>query len=179
MIYNSLCLSLGPAGWLLLGLGLLILVALYGYISCFFFPLRPVVAFWCKALPGLQLQKLLVFRGLLKSINSPFGEVDCRGLIILRQQVDLEVLIIDARHPGNIDENRLPEALHVHSFMDDAAITNLLPDKGTLLVLYCGDQDCPAAWMLGERLQELGYTSLLHLHGGLKAWQQFIALNKL
>ena len=65
----------------------------------------------------------------------------------------------------------LPGAINVP--LDDGFdenIRNSVPAKGSPVVVYCADSDCDASVKAGKRLDELGYTQVLVMEGGLLAW---------
>ncbi len=98
-----------------------------------------------------------------------YGTIDARTLEIL---VSLnKAILVDARLPEYDDGRRILNALYVHRKMTDQEITQFLPDKTALYIVYCGGKKCNSAKkLMSERLIPMGYTSLLYHPDGTSKW---------
>ncbi|MGI8927772.1 MAG: rhodanese-like domain-containing protein [Tepidiformaceae bacterium] len=86
-----------------------------------------------------------------------------------------EALVVDLREPEEVKENgRIPGSVHVPrgmlEFRADPSSTYHLepfqPDRRVLLHCSAGGRSALGA----VALQELGYTNVGHLEGGMQAW---------
>jgi rhodanese-related sulfurtransferase len=76
--------------------------------------------------------------------------------------------IVDLREDKDWDEGHLPGALHVSRGVLESRVEKLLPDKDAPTVLYCGGGGRSA--LAADTLQEMGYTNVCSLAGGLRGW---------
>ena len=92
---------------------------------------------------------------------------------MLKAKVDC--VVIDARNPDPQWQNglRIPGAKPLY-FMEGADTIQAAvgPDKGKLIVVYCGDINCPASAHLAKRLARLGYTNIKVYPAGSPEWER-------
>jgi rhodanese-related sulfurtransferase len=88
-----------------------------------------------------------------------------------------DALLVDLREPGERVENGVIRgAVHaprgmLEFYADPTSAyhrAEFAPDRRTILYCASGGRSALAA----ETLQELGYTQVAHLNGGLKAWRE-------
>lgn len=79
-------------------------------------------------------------------------------------------LLIDVREDDEWAKGRLPAATHLGKGIIERDIEALCPDKGRELVLYCGGGFRSA--LAADSLQRMGYTAVLSLDGGWRAWNE-------
>lgn len=80
------------------------------------------------------------------------------------------VVILDARNKKWDDGRRIPGGRSLPFDSDTALITQVVPDKDALVVVYCGSNHCPAGNALKEKMISEGYTHVLEYAGGMKEW---------
>jgi rhodanese-related sulfurtransferase len=80
------------------------------------------------------------------------------------------VVVLDARTGQYDDGRRIPgaKALSPEATAEQAA--KLIPEKSSLVVVYCSNLQCPASRMLGKRLHDLGYENVLEYAFGIQGW---------
>ena len=62
------------------------------------------------------------------------------------------------------------DAIHLSKGIIERDIETKAPDKGAKMVLYCGGGYRSA--LAADALQQMGYTNVISLDGGWRAWQQ-------
>ncbi len=77
--------------------------------------------------------------------------------------------IIDARGQG---ATAIKGAKFLAADAKDSEIQELLADKTSMVIVYCGNVKCPASMTLAERLVGLGYTNISHYAGGIAEWEE-------
>ena len=81
-----------------------------------------------------------------------------------------ELVLVDALSPMSYARSHLPGAINLPLEWVDERAPRRIPDRSTLIVVYCSDVDCDSSVMVGERLQELGYRNVLHYAEGKSDW---------
>lgn len=102
--------------------------------------------------------------------NAAYGHIDAKGLKAL---IDSETffILLDARGSKWNDSNTLPRASLASYENTPEDFEAIIPQKETLIVLYCYSFNCPLSTKLAQKLVSLGYTNLLEYPGGLKEWR--------
>jgi rhodanese-related sulfurtransferase len=78
-------------------------------------------------------------------------------------------LLIDVREDGEWAAGHAAGSLHLGKGIIERDIESKVPDKETTLVLYCGGGFRSA--LAGDALRQMGYTSVISLDGGWRAYQ--------
>ncbi|GIU47721.1 sulfurtransferase [Shewanella sairae] len=76
--------------------------------------------------------------------------------------------LLDVREDSEWQKGHLPKAQHLGRGIIERDIETLYPEKDTPLVLYCGGGYRSA--LAANNLQVMGYTKVVSLAGGYKAW---------
>jgi rhodanese-related sulfurtransferase len=79
-------------------------------------------------------------------------------------------LLIDTREDSEWAAGHAAAAVHLSKGIIERDIETKVPDKSTLMVLYCGGGFRSA--LAADALQKIGYTNVISLDGGWRAWQQ-------
>jgi rhodanese-related sulfurtransferase len=79
-------------------------------------------------------------------------------------------LLVDTREDNEWMAGHAAGALHLAKGIIERDIETKVPDKSALLVLYCGGGFRSA--LAADALQKMGYTNVISLAGGWRAWQQ-------
>ena len=109
--------------------------------------------------------------GFLKLVNeakSRVKETDINGYKNMLAAGEKAVLI-DVREDSEWTAGHAAGALHLGKGVIERDIESKIPDKGTKLVLYCGGGFRSA--LAGDALQQMGYTDVISLDGGWRAYQ--------
>lgn len=87
--------------------------------------------------------------------------------------------VLDARSAKYFDNRLLPNAIWLPSDTAEAKITEVLPNKESLVVVYCAGVGCPASGWLFDKLTKMGYSNVYEYHGGINEWSKkgYIVVN--
>lgn len=110
--------------------------------------------------------------GFLKLVNeakSRIRETDIEGYQKMRTDGGT-VLLIDTREDNEWAAGHAAGATHLAKGIIERDIETQVPDKTTRIVLYCGGGFRSA--LAADALQKMGYTNVISLDGGWRAWQQ-------
>jgi rhodanese-related sulfurtransferase len=80
-----------------------------------------------------------------------------------------KVVLVDVREESEFAKDHLPGAIHLGKGVIERDVETRVPDLNTPLVLYCGGGFRSA--LAADNLQKMGYTKVLSLDGGIKAWR--------
>ena len=78
--------------------------------------------------------------------------------------------LIDVREDHEVAQGYARGAIHKGRGILERDIEELIPDKNVEIILYCGGGYRSA--LSAANLQEMGYTRVLSMAGGIKAWRQ-------
>jgi rhodanese-related sulfurtransferase len=88
---------------------------------------------------------------------------------VLRMQVDsVPFVMVDVREDGEWSAGHVAGAVHLGKGIIERDIEAAIPDKETLIVLYCGGGFRSA--LAAQSLHEMGYTSAVSMDGGWRGW---------
>lgn len=78
-------------------------------------------------------------------------------------------LFIDVREDNEWEKGHAAGAIHLGRGIIERDIHNVAPSKDAEMVLYCGGGYRSA--LAADNLQKMGYTNVLSMAGGIKAWR--------
>jgi rhodanese-related sulfurtransferase len=76
---------------------------------------------------------------------------------------------IDCREDNEWTAGRAAGSRHLGKGIIERDIEKAVPDKSEKVVIYCGGGFRSA--LAGEALQKMGYSNILSMAGGIKAWR--------
>jgi phage shock protein E len=81
-----------------------------------------------------------------------------------------DMIIVDVRESDEYEAEHIPQAKHIPRGMLELRAAEVLPDESVRIVTHCnaGGRGSLAA----KSLQEMGYTNVANLKGGLDAWRE-------
>lgn len=79
-------------------------------------------------------------------------------------------VLIDVREESEWNAGHASGAIHIGKGVIERDIESRVPDRETLLVLYCGGGYRSA--LAADALQKMGYLRVLSLAGGWRAWNE-------
>lgn len=79
-------------------------------------------------------------------------------------------LLVDVREADEFAKGRVPGAVHLSRGTVEMKIEEHAPDISAPIVCYCGGGGRSA--LAAESLQRMGYTNVVSLAGGFKAWKE-------
>jgi rhodanese-related sulfurtransferase len=77
-------------------------------------------------------------------------------------------ILIDVRDKDEFEAGHLPDANFLSKGWIEAKIHNLVNDKDTKVVLYCGGGN--RSLLAADNIQKMGYTNVYSMCGGFKQW---------
>ncbi len=77
---------------------------------------------------------------------------------------------IDVREDNEWNAGHAVGAIHLGRGIIERDIEKEIPDKGELLVLYCGGGFRSA--LAADNVQKMGYTNVLSMAGGIRTWRE-------
>ena len=109
------------------------------------------------------------FLKLVNEAKSRIHETDIDGYKKMRDDGQA-VLLIDTREDNEWAAGHAVGAAHLAKGIIERDIETQVPDKGARIVLYCGGGFRSA--LAADALQKMGYSNVISLDGGWRAWQQ-------
>ncbi len=77
---------------------------------------------------------------------------------------------VDVREDDEWRAGRAKGSVHIGKGVIERDIETLIPEKNKMVVLYCGGGFRSA--LAAESLQKMGYTNVISMDGGIKAWRE-------
>ena len=77
--------------------------------------------------------------------------------------------LVDVRESEEFAKEHAPGAIHLSRGTIEMKIEEHAPDMATPIVCYCGGGNRSA--LVADNLQKMGYTNVVSLAGGFKAWK--------
>ena len=109
------------------------------------------------------------FLALVDAAKTRVREIDA-ATVIARQTAGVPLVLLDVREESEWAAGHAATAQHLGRGILERDIERLCPDPATEIVLYCGGGYRSA--LAADNLQEMGYTNVLSLAGGWRAWQE-------
>jgi rhodanese-related sulfurtransferase len=109
------------------------------------------------------------FMKLVNEAKSRIRETDINGYKKMLADGQKAVLI-DVREDNEWVAGHAAGAMHLGKGIIERDIELKVPDKQTRLVLYCGGGFRSA--LAGDALRQMGYTNVISLDGGWRAYQE-------
>lgn len=107
------------------------------------------------------------FLKLVNDAKARVREVDVEGY---RKMAHKDHALIDVREDNEWTAGHAAGAVHLGKGVIERDIETKIPDKSTTMVLYCGGGFRSA--LAAEALQKMGYTNVISLDGGWRAWNE-------
>jgi rhodanese-related sulfurtransferase len=107
------------------------------------------------------------FLRLVDDAKSRVREIDVAGT--RRQLEQKKAVLIDVREESEWAAGHARGALHLGKGVIERDIEQRVPDKSAPIILYCGGGFRSA--LSADNLQKMGYTNVVSMAGGWRAWQ--------
>jgi rhodanese-related sulfurtransferase len=109
------------------------------------------------------------FLKLVNDAKSRVQETDINGYKKMLANAE-KPLLIDTREDNEWAAGHAAGAVHLSKGIIERDIETKVPDKRTKMVLYCGGGFRSA--LAADALRKMGYTDVISLDGGWRAWQE-------
>ena len=106
------------------------------------------------------------FLEIVKEAKGRVNECDVAGA---RTRIAAGAVLIDVREDNEFEAGHAAGVKHMSRGIIERDIVQTFPDKSTELVLYCGGGYRSA--LSADMLQKMGYTNVISMDGGWKAWK--------
>ena len=108
----------------------------------------------------------------LKIVNDAKCRIQETNVDQVKRKLDggEKFVLVDVREESEFAKDHLPGAIHLGKGVIERDIEARFPDLNTPLVLYCGGGFRSA--LAADSLQKMGYTSVLSMDGGIRAWRE-------
>ena len=90
--------------------------------------------------------------------------------VLARVKKGEKLLLVDTREDNEWAKGRIAGAIHLGKGVIERDVEAAIPDKKTEVILYCGGGFRSA--MAADNLQRMGYTRVLSMDGGFRAWSE-------
>lgn len=110
--------------------------------------------------------------GFLKLVNAVKPNIHEISVSEAQQRIsgNPNVKLIDVREDHEWEAEHAKGAIHLGKGIIERDIERTVPDQTTEIILYCGGGYRSA--LAADALQKMGYTNVLSMAGGWKAWQE-------
>jgi rhodanese-related sulfurtransferase len=110
--------------------------------------------------------------GFLKLVNEAKSRVKETDMAGYKKMVadGAKPVLIDVREDSEWTAGHAAGAIHLGKGVIERDIESKVPDKQATMVLYCGGGFRSA--LAADALQQMGYTSVISLDGGWRAYQE-------
>jgi rhodanese-related sulfurtransferase len=109
--------------------------------------------------------------GFLKIVAEAKGRVKETNVaeVVARLRRGETFQVVDVREESEYAAGHLPGAIHLSKGVIERDIEKHIPDHDQPIVLYCGGGFRSA--LAADNIQRMGYTNVLSMDGGWRAWQ--------
>jgi rhodanese-related sulfurtransferase len=108
------------------------------------------------------------FERLANDARARIREISIEEIVAMQHRKD-PFHLIDVREDHEWAEGRAKGATHLGRGILERDIEKLVPDYNSEIVLYCGGGYRSA--LAAENLQKMGYSNVLSMAGGIRAWR--------
>ena len=108
-------------------------------------------------------------------INGHIQELTVHDLNEILEQGNQSSVVIDVRETAEWELSHVPNAIHLSKGIIEVKIEQLIPDKNTTLVLYCGGGT--RSLIAADSLSKMGYKNCISILGGFREWQQLFPVS--
>lgn len=106
--------------------------------------------------------------GFLTLVNHARSRIQETDLAGYQAMATAPHTLVDVREESEWAAGHAAGAIHLGKGIIERDIENRIPDKSAKVVLYCGGGFRSA--LVADNLQKMGYTDVISLDGGWKAW---------
>jgi len=108
--------------------------------------------------------------GFLALVNEVRARVREVGADEARRMAESGALLVDVREDREWEAGHARGAVHLGRGVIERDVEKAIPDKDAEIILYCGGGFRSA--LTADSLQRMGYSSVLSMAGGWRAWQE-------
>ncbi len=108
----------------------------------------------------------------LRLVNDAKSRITECTIADIKPRIDAgeKFFLVDVREAHEFAAGHLPGAAHLGKGVIERDIEQVIPDASAEIVLYCGGGYRSA--LAADNLQKMGYTSVISMDGGSRAWRE-------
>ncbi|MCH8967946.1 MAG: sulfurtransferase [Planctomycetes bacterium] len=108
----------------------------------------------------------------LKLVNDAKSRITECTVADVKPRLDAgeKFFLVDVREEREYAAGHLPGAAHLGKGVIERDIEQAVPDTTTEIVLYCGGGYRSA--LAADNLQKMGYSNVISMDGGIRAWRE-------
>lgn len=109
--------------------------------------------------------------GFLKIVEEAKHRVNECSIAEVKARIDRAEAFhfVDVREDSEFEQDHAAGAIHLGKGVIERDIETIIPNKREPIVLYCGGGYRSA--LAADSLGQMGYTNVLSMDGGIKAWR--------
>src|SRR5277367_4089745 len=109
------------------------------------------------------------FLGLVQDAKKRIKEENVRET---KKRIDAgeKIFLVDTREESEWARGHIPGAVHLSKGVIERDIEKTIPDKGAIVILYCGGGFRSA--LAADNLQKMGYRNVISMDGGWRGWTE-------
>ena len=109
--------------------------------------------------------------GFLKLVDDTRKRVKECTVDDVKRRIDRgdQFLLIDVREDHEFEADHAQGAIHLGKGVIERDVEERIPDKAADVVLYCGGGF--RSVLAADALQKMGYTNVVSMDGGIRAWR--------
>ncbi|HEX7881102.1 MAG TPA: rhodanese-like domain-containing protein [Candidatus Eisenbacteria bacterium] len=117
-------------------------------------------------------EKMKHHEGFLNLVTDAKSRVkECNaGDVLTRLTQGADSVVIDVREESEWEAGHIRGAVHLGKGIIERDIARVVPDNDREIILYCGGGFRSA--LAADNLQKMGYTNVLSMAGGWRAWKE-------
>ena len=110
--------------------------------------------------------------GFLRLVNDAKSRITECTIADLKPRLDAgeKFFLVDVREQSEFAAGHLPGAIHLGKGVIERDIEQAIPGTTAEIVLYCGGGYRSA--LAADSLQKMGYTNVISMDGGIRAWRE-------
>ncbi len=108
----------------------------------------------------------------LRIVNDAKSRINECTIADIKPRLDVgeKFFLVDVREESEFAAGHLPGAVHLGKGVIERDIEQAIPDTSAEIVLYCGGGYRSA--LAADNLQKMGYTNVISMDGGIRAWRE-------
>ncbi|MCH8053678.1 MAG: sulfurtransferase [Planctomycetes bacterium] len=110
--------------------------------------------------------------GFLRLVNDAKSRITECTIADVKPRLDAgeKFFLVDVREEREYAAGHLPGAAHLGKGVIERDIEQAVPETTTEIVLYCGGGYRSA--LAADNLQKMGYSNVISMDGGIRAWRE-------
>jgi len=110
--------------------------------------------------------------GFLKLVKDAKSRIKEEDIHATKKRMDAgeQFILVDTREDSEWARGHIPGAIHLGKGIIERDIENAVPEKSSVIVLYCGGGFRSA--LAADNLKKMGYSNVVSMDGGWRGWTE-------